>query len=134
MVERFYACTELHSLFRKRPASPASVMGYTAWSFDEEIDFDYHVRRAVLPRPGRVRELLRYVSLHHSALLDRNRPMWEVHIVEGLDDGRVALYTKIHHSLIDASRRCGCCNGPCPPIPTTGAGRAVGSGALSAIP
>ncbi|OPX12904.1 wax ester/triacylglycerol synthase family O-acyltransferase, partial [Gordonia sp. i37] len=101
MVERFYACTELHSLFRKRPASPASVMGYTAWSFDEEIDFDYHVRRAVLPRPGRVRELLRYVSLHHSALLDRNRPMWEVHIVEGLDDGRVALYTKIHHSLID---------------------------------
>lgn len=101
MVEQFRAVTEVHPLFRKRPAAPATLMGLLAWSFDDEIDFDYHVRHAVLPRPGRIRELLRYVSLHHSALLDRNRPMWEVHIVEGLEDGRTAVYTKIHHSLID---------------------------------
>ncbi|MGC5246004.1 WS/DGAT/MGAT family O-acyltransferase [Gordonia sp. DT219] len=100
-VVRFNTCTDLDPLFRKRPATPATVMGYVAWSHDDDIDFDYHVRRSVLPRPGRVRELLRYVSLQHSALLDRNRPMWEVHIIEGLEDGRVALYTKIHHSLID---------------------------------
>lgn len=101
MVERFTASSDVHPRFRRRPASPASLFGLVAWTHDDEIDFDYHVRRTVLPRPGRVRELLRYVSLQHSALLDRNRPMWEAHIVEGLADGRVALYTKIHHSLVD---------------------------------
>ncbi|MYR08183.1 wax ester/triacylglycerol synthase family O-acyltransferase [Gordonia sp. SID5947] len=101
IFETFQACTDVRSLFRKRPASPATLLGHVAWSYDEEIDFDYHVRRAVLPRPGRVRELLRYVSLNHSALLDRTRPMWEFHIIDGLDDGRVATYTKVHHSLVD---------------------------------
>lgn len=101
MFETFQSCTEVHSLFRKRPAQPVSLIGSVMWALDDEIDFDYHVRRSVLPRPGRVRELLRYVSLHHGDLLDRNRPMWEVHIVDGLADGRVALYTKIHHSIVD---------------------------------
>ncbi|MEZ5212878.1 wax ester/triacylglycerol synthase family O-acyltransferase [Gordonia sp. (in: high G+C Gram-positive bacteria)] len=98
---RFVAATGVQPLFRKRPASPAAVMGLTAWQHDDEIDFDYHVRRIVLPRPGEIKNLLRYVSLNHGALLDRNRPMWEVHIIEGLRDGRIALYTKIHHSLAD---------------------------------
>ncbi|MGC5257137.1 WS/DGAT/MGAT family O-acyltransferase [Gordonia sp. DT218] len=101
IFETFQGCTDVRRLFRKRPASPASLFGYAAWSHDDEIDFDYHVRRAVLPRPGRIRELLRYVSLNHSALLDRTRPMWELHIIDGLEDGRVAIYTKIHHSLVD---------------------------------
>ncbi|MBD0860394.1 wax ester/triacylglycerol synthase family O-acyltransferase [Gordonia sp. zg691] len=101
MIESFAACTEIHPLFRKRPASPVTLLGNVAWSYDDEIDFDYHVRRAVLPRPGRVRELLRYISLNHGTLLDRYRPMWEVHIIEGLDDGRVAIYNKIHHSIVD---------------------------------
>ncbi len=101
IFETFQACTDIHPLFRKRPAQPVSLIGSLMWSFDDEIDFDYHVRRAVLPRPGRIRELFRYVSLHHGDLLDRNRPMWEVHIIDGLEDGRVALYTKIHHSVVD---------------------------------
>ena len=75
MVDRFTSATDVHPRFRQRPASPASLFGLVAWTHDDEIDFDYHVRRTVLPRPGRVRELLRYVSLQHSALLDRNRPM-----------------------------------------------------------
>ncbi|GAC67479.1 wax ester synthase/diacylglycerol acyltransferase [Gordonia soli NBRC 108243] len=99
--ETFSATTEVHRLFRQRPAQPVTIVGNVAWSYDDEIDFEYHVRRSVLPRPGRIRELLRYVSMNHGALLDRNRPMWEAHIIEGLDDGRVALYTKIHHSLVD---------------------------------
>lgn len=101
MFTTFQECLDVQPLFRKRPASPVTILGNVAWSFDEEIDFEYHVRRAVLPTPGRVRELLRYVSLQHGALLDRFRPMWEFHVVEGLADGRVALYTKVHHSLVD---------------------------------
>ncbi|MFW0793754.1 wax ester/triacylglycerol synthase family O-acyltransferase [Gordonia sp. CPCC 205515] len=97
----FHACKNVRKLFRKRPAPPASLLGNFAWTYDDEIDFDYHVRRTVLPQPGRVRELLRYVSLNHGALLDRTRPMWELHVIEGLADGRVALYSKIHHSLMD---------------------------------
>jgi diacylglycerol O-acyltransferase / wax synthase len=101
MFTTFQECLDVAPLFRKRPASPVTILGNVAWSFDEEIDFEYHVRRTVLPRPGRIRELLRYVSLQHGALLDRFRPMWEFHVIEGLEDGRVALYTKVHHSLVD---------------------------------
>ncbi|MFT3660303.1 MAG: wax ester/triacylglycerol synthase family O-acyltransferase [Gordonia sp. (in: high G+C Gram-positive bacteria)] len=98
---RFLGADEVQRLFLKRPASPASIAGYTAWQHDDEIDFDYHVRRIILPRPGEIKDLLRYVSLNHGALLDRSRPMWEVHLIEGLADGRLAMYTKIHHSLAD---------------------------------
>lgn len=99
--ERFHAATDIAPMFRKRPATPAQLAGYTAWTYDDEIDFDYHIRRTILPRPGEIKNLLRYVSQNHGALLDRRRPMWEVHIIEGLQDGRVALYTKIHHSVVD---------------------------------
>ncbi|MFT3716200.1 MAG: wax ester/triacylglycerol synthase family O-acyltransferase [Gordonia sp. (in: high G+C Gram-positive bacteria)] len=87
--------------FLKHPASPANLVGYAAWQHDDDFDFHYHVRRIVLPRPGEVKDLLRYVSLNHGALLDRSRPMWEVHVIEGLSDGRLAVYTKIHHSVVD---------------------------------
>ncbi|GAA4755232.1 wax ester/triacylglycerol synthase family O-acyltransferase [Gordonia alkaliphila] len=99
--EKFLAATDIQSTFLKRPASPANLAGYTAWQQAHDIDFDYHVRRIILPRPGEIKNLLRYVSLNHGALLDRSRPMWELHIIEGLADGRVALYSKIHHSLAD---------------------------------
>lgn len=99
--QRFVSTTDIQPLFLKRPASPASIAGYAAWQQADDIDFDYHVRRVVLPRPGEIKNLLRYVSLNHGALLDRTRPMWEVHIIEGLADGRLAMYTKIHHSLAD---------------------------------
>ncbi|SDU78511.1 WS/DGAT/MGAT family O-acyltransferase [Gordonia westfalica] len=101
VIAAFSSCREIHPHFRKRPASPVTILGNVAWTHDAEIDFDYHVRRAVLPRPGRIRELLRYVSLNHGTLLDRFRPMWEIHVIEGLDDGRLAIYSKIHHSIVD---------------------------------
>jgi WS/DGAT/MGAT family acyltransferase len=51
--------------------------------------------------PGRVLDLLELTSRLHGSLLDRHRPMWEAHLVEGLEDGRYAVYTKYHHSLMD---------------------------------
>jgi diacylglycerol O-acyltransferase / wax synthase len=89
--------------FRKRPAWVLGGVGNVAWAYDDpdDVDIDYHVRRSALPSPGRVRDLLELTSLLHSSLLDRHRPLWEGHLIEGLKDGRVAFYSKFHHSLID---------------------------------
>ncbi|MBV8930472.1 MAG: wax ester/triacylglycerol synthase family O-acyltransferase, partial [Mycobacteriaceae bacterium] len=93
-------CTEVQPAFRKHPAFFGGVTNL-AWSFDREVELDYHMRRSALPRPGRVRDLFELVSRLHGSLLDRHRPLWEAHLIEGLDDGRYAVYTKFHHSLMD---------------------------------
>jgi len=89
--------------FRKRPAWVVGGLANVAWAYDDsdDVDIDYHVRRSALPSPGRIRELLELTSRWHSGLLDRHRPLWEAHFVEGLSDGRFAFYSKFHHSLID---------------------------------
>ncbi|MET0316897.1 MAG: wax ester/triacylglycerol synthase family O-acyltransferase [Rhodococcus fascians] len=87
--------------FRKHPGRLLGGISNVAWAFDKDIDIDYHLRRSALPRPGRVRDLLELTSRLHGTLLDRHRPLWEASLVEGLEDGRFAVYTKIHHSLLD---------------------------------
>ncbi|GAB3497520.1 WS/DGAT/MGAT family O-acyltransferase [Amycolatopsis cihanbeyliensis] len=93
--------TEMRNLFRRRPARPVNTVGHLAWSEDNALDLDYHFRHSALPQPGRIRELLELTSRWHSTLLDRHRPLWEIHLVEGLRDGRFALYSKVHHALLD---------------------------------
>lgn len=88
-------------LFCKYPARALGGIGPWTWELDPKLDLEYHVRHSALPHPGRVRELLALVSRLHGTLLDRNRPLWEAHVIEGLADGRMALYTKIHHALLD---------------------------------
>ncbi len=68
------------------------------------IDFDYHVRHSALPAPGGERELGELVSHLHSQLLDRSRPLWTCHVIEGLENNRFAIYNKIHHALVDGMR------------------------------
>lgn len=92
---------EFQPTFRKRPATIMGGIAPVAWAYDDHIDVDYHVRRSALPSPGRVRDLLELTSMLHTSLLDRHRPLWEVQVVEGLSDGRFAIYTKFHHALID---------------------------------
>ena len=72
-----------------------------AWVEDQAFDIDYHVRHSALPRPGRVRELLALVSRLHAQRLDPSRPLWECYLIEGLEGNRFALYTKMHHSMVD---------------------------------
>lgn len=72
-----------------------------AWEVDHDIDIDYHLRHAALPKPGGERELGILVSRLHSQPLDKNRPLWECTLIEGLNDGTFALYFKIHHALMD---------------------------------
>src|SRR5690242_12136905 len=66
-----------------------------------DVDLDYHVRHSALPHPGGQRELGVLVSRLHSNELDLHRPLWEVHVIEGLEGNRFALYSKTHHALID---------------------------------
>lgn len=71
------------------------------WVEDEDIDLEYHVRHAALPWPGGERELGELVGRLQSTPLDLSRPPWECTLIEGLGDGRFALFVKMHHSLID---------------------------------
>ena len=87
--------------FRKHPATLFGGIANIGWTFDKDVDLDYHLRRSALPTPGRVRDLLELTSRMHGTLLDRHRPLWEAHLIEGLADGRFAVYVKFHHSLID---------------------------------
>lgn len=66
-----------------------------------EIDLDYHFRHNALPRPGSQRELGVLVSRLHSAKLDRRYPLWECHLIEGLEGDQWSMYMKVHHSQID---------------------------------
>ena len=75
--------------------------GIHYWEEDEEFDLDQHFAHLSLPQPGRIRELLAMVSRVHSAHLDREYPLWRMYLIEGLEDGRIAVYMKIHHALVD---------------------------------
>jgi WS/DGAT/MGAT family acyltransferase len=99
--DRLIAQRDVQPTFLKRPATFWGGFPNLGWAYDRDLDLDYHVRRSALPSPGRVRELLELTSRWHSSLLDRHRPLWEVHVIEGLKDGRFAVYTKMHHALID---------------------------------
>ncbi|MFV8319045.1 WS/DGAT/MGAT family O-acyltransferase [Mycobacterium sp. 23] len=99
--EKLVANDEFQPTFRKHPATIGGGIARVAWAYDDDVDIDYHVRRSALPSPGRVRDLLELTSRLHTSLLDRHRPLWELHVVEGLNDGRFAMYTKMHHALID---------------------------------
>lgn len=101
LYEEMIHSTEVAPLFRRRPYRPPTAMGAWSWQTEHDIDLEHHVRHSALPRPGRVRELLALASRLHGTLLDRHRPLWEAHLIEGLEGDRFAVYTKIHHALVD---------------------------------
>lgn len=72
-----------------------------SWVSDDAVDLRYHVRRSALPSPGDQRELGVLVSRLHGHPIDFHYPPWETHLIEGLEGGRFALYTKVHHALVD---------------------------------
>jgi WS/DGAT/MGAT family acyltransferase len=85
--------------FNYRPHFPRA--GMPQWEIVERPDMDYHVRYARLPAPGDTARLLAYVEHLHIDVLDRTRPCWFCQIIGGLEGGRFAMYTKIHHACID---------------------------------
>jgi WS/DGAT/MGAT family acyltransferase len=103
MFDTATASTEVAPLFRKRARRSMTTLGQWGWVADTELDLNHHVHRHALPRPGGMPELLALSSRLHAGLLDRNRPLWEMHLIEGLADGSYAVYTKIHHALADGA-------------------------------
>ncbi|MEJ2602668.1 MAG: wax ester/triacylglycerol synthase family O-acyltransferase [Gammaproteobacteria bacterium] len=83
---------------------PLGLLGPVHWEADKSLDIDYHVRHAALPQPGRYRELFALVSRLHSQLMDRDRPLWTIHLIEGLQNRQFAIYMKFHHAAIDGVR------------------------------
>jgi WS/DGAT/MGAT family acyltransferase len=73
------------------------------WVDDEHFDLDYHVRHTALPHPGGEAQLKQLAGRILSQPLDRDRPLWEMWVVEGLDDDRFALLTKVHHCMVDGA-------------------------------
>jgi diacylglycerol O-acyltransferase / wax synthase len=99
--EQLLGETGVAPLFARRPYRSVATLGQWAWAQDRDVDLEHHVRHSALPQPGRVRELLALVSRLHSTLLDRQRPLWELHLIEGLSGNRFAVYSKMHHALMD---------------------------------
>lgn len=101
-VKRWMA-TRMHlaSVFQRKLALMPFDLANPVWVDDEDIDLDYHVRHVILPRPGTMEQLEKYVARLHSSLLDRSRPLWEIYVIEGLNTGQVAVYNKMHHAAID---------------------------------
>ena len=87
--------------YRQRVRQVPGGLLAPVWVDDEDFDVTYHVRRSALPRPGSTAQLEEFVARVQARALDRERPLWELYLVEGLEGGRFAIVTKTHEALVD---------------------------------
>ena len=107
--EGFYEAVKAHvsrrmhmaPVFTRKLALMPFDLANPVWIHDDDIDLDYHVRYMVLPKPGTMEQLEALAARLHSMLLDRSRPLWEFYVIEGLADGRIGFYGKVHHAAVD---------------------------------
>ncbi|POP52343.1 WS/DGAT/MGAT family O-acyltransferase [Zhongshania marina] len=98
-----------HTIFRSRLLKVPGNVDRPYWVEDANFDVEFHIRHIALPQPGDWRQLCILVARLHARPLDMNRPLWEAYIIEGLDNipgvpkGGFAIYTKMHHSLVDGA-------------------------------
>ena len=85
--------------FRRRLMTVPYDQGRPIWVDDDRFDITYHVRHTALPKPGSWEQLVALTTRVQEGLLDRERPLWEIWLVEGLEGGNVALMQKTHHAL-----------------------------------
>src|SRR5437588_1816267 len=93
----------LHLVPRSRQKLAYTVLdsGRPVWIDDPSFNLEYHIRHTALPAPGRWEQLQDLTARIFSQQLDRSKPLWEMWLIEGLEEARFALITKTHHSLID---------------------------------
>lgn len=88
---------------RHRVVEPQLPVGLPHWADDPDFDLDYHLRHVVLPDGSTQQQLLELVSALFATPLDHLRSLWEGYVINGLEDGRAALFLKLHHSLMDGA-------------------------------
>jgi WS/DGAT/MGAT family acyltransferase len=100
MVDQCGRLHELWPVFNRKLKDPEDLSD-AAWVTADDFVPERHVFHYALPRPGRMEDLMRLVTRAHERPLDRSRPLWELHMVEGLPRNRLAIYCKVHHALVD---------------------------------
>ena len=101
LKQRVERATRLVPHFRAVVEPPPWRLGPPRWIVDERFSIDYHMRRIVLPEPADWDAVLAQARLAAMSDFDRDRPLWELTLLEGLPDGKAAIMTKMHHSLTD---------------------------------
>lgn len=92
--------SEIPTFTRKLRAVPLGL-DFPVWENDEHFDVERHVHRFAVPSPGGIRELAEVAGHLAGIPLDRSRPMWEMYVIEGLDTGQIAVFSKMHHATVD---------------------------------
>jgi len=87
--------------FNQRMKFTPLKVGVPSLVLEPNLDLEYHMRHSALPEPGAMAQLTTLIGQLHSKLLDRDHPLWEFHLIEGLEGNRFALYFKMHHACID---------------------------------
>ncbi len=100
LARRCGRLNEVWPVFNKKLQDPDDLSD-AAWVPADDYVAERHVFHYAVPQPGRMEDALRLVTRAHERPLDRKRPLWEMHLIEGLPGGRFALYTKVHHALVD---------------------------------
>jgi WS/DGAT/MGAT family acyltransferase len=101
VIDHVRSRLQLVPRYRQRLAFPRFEMGRPFWVDDPSFNIHYHVRHTALPRPGSDDQLRQLLGRIFSQRLDRSKPLWEVWLVQGLEDGRFAVISKTHHALVD---------------------------------
>ena len=91
----------LAPLFSRRLAFMPFDLANPIWVGGADVDLDFHIRQLKLPKPGSHAQLEAAVARLHEGMMDRDRPLWEFVVIEGLADGNVAFYSRIHHAALD---------------------------------
>lgn len=99
--EALTATAGVDDRLRRRPYRGLDTGGLWAWRDDATVDLDHHLNRLTLPAGSGRAELWQLVGDLHGERLDRSRPMWAAYLIDGLPDGRLAFYVKVHHILVD---------------------------------
>ena len=100
-TEFFKSRVHLVPIFGMKLAKAAFQLDHPGWVDAGELDFDYHIQSAKLPKPGTRAQLEALVAELHSTRLDRRKPLWQFTVIEGLEGRQVALYSKVHHAAVD---------------------------------
>ena len=97
LARRLHLAPVLHRKLAPMPLQFANPV----WVDDDAVDIDYHVQRVTLPPPGTLAQFEDCVARLHAELLDRSRPLWRLHVIDGLESGQVGYYSKAHHAALD---------------------------------